>query len=163
MKYLTIDTFNKVIISKKNLVLCDIDDTLITTKTIYLKHKKINTNSFKPNIKLQVPCYIDKNGFNNLLQRLEVTKSKLYFLTSRHEKSSDFTNNQFKLLNINVDNFPILYCGENHKSNIVKKFINTDEYDNIIFIDNLMHNIYNMKKEFGDKVNCFLFKKTMKK
>jgi len=159
MRYSTIDTFNKVLITKNNLVLCDIDDTLITTKKIYLKPKQINTNSFKPNIKLQIPSYTDKNGFMNLLQRLQITGSKLYFITSRHEKSSDFTSNQFKLLNIDIDSYPILYCGENHKSNIVKKFINTDNYDNIIFIDDLRYNIHNMKKEFGDKVTCFLFKK----
>ena len=50
MKYLTIDSFNKVPITKNNLILCDIDDTLITTKTIYLKPKSPESN--KPNIKL---------------------------------------------------------------------------------------------------------------
>jgi hypothetical protein len=157
MKYLTINTFNKVPLTKNNLVLCDIDDTLITNKTIYLKHKL--TNSDKPDIKLKLPSYIDKSGFINLLQRLKITESKLYFITSRNEKSCDFTNNQFKLLDIDINNYPVLYCGENHKSNIVKKFIDTNSYDNIIFIDDLTHNLRIMKKEFGDKVKCFLFKK----
>jgi hypothetical protein len=157
MKYLTINTFNKIPLTKNSLVLCDIDDTLITTKTICLKPKK--TNTAKPNIKLVVPAYIDKNGFTNLLQRLEATNSKLYFITSRNESSIDFTNNQFKLLNIDINTYPILYCGTSQKSNIVKQFIHTNSYDSIIFIDDLMYNIRNMKKEFGDKVSCFLFKK----
>lgn len=154
MKYLTINTFNKIPLTKNSLVLCDIDDTLITTKTICLKHK---TNTTKPNIKLVVPAYIDKNGFTNLLQRLEATDSKLYFITSRNESSIDFTTNQFKLLNIDINTYPILYCGTSHKSNIVKQFIHTNSYDSIIFIDDLMYNLRNMKKEFGDKVSCFLF------
>lgn len=159
MKYLTIDSFNKVPITKNNLILCDIDDTLITTKTIYFKPKSPESN--KPNIKLDIPIYLDKNGFKNLLQRLQITDSKLYFITSRHETSSDFTNNQFKLLNIDIHNYPILYCGKCEKSSIVKNFIDFNSYDNIIFIDDLTHNIRNMKKELGDKVNCFLFKKSI--
>jgi len=159
MKYLTINTFNKVPITKNNLVLCDIDETLITTKTIYLKPKQ-KTNPDAPNIKLNIPSYIDKNGFTNLLQRLQITDSKLYFITSRHETSSDFTNNQFKLLNIDINNYPVLYCGKCEKSSIVKSFIDFNSYDSIIFIDDLTYNLRNMKKEFGEKVNCYLFKKT---
>jgi len=158
MKYLTINTFNEIPLTKNNLVLCDIDDTVITTKTIYLKPKQVN--STKPNIKLHIPTYIDKNGFMNLLQRLQLSESKLYFITSRNENSSEFTANQFKLLNIDINTYPILYCGTSHKSNIVKQYIDTKSYDNIIFIDDLIYNLRNMKKEFGDKVNCFLFKKT---
>lgn len=157
MKYLPINTFNKVPLTKNTLVLCDIDDTLITNRTVYLKPKENNSN--KPNIKLDLPIYIDKNGFFNLLQRLRITESKLYFITSRTEKSKEFTDNQFKLLNIDTNNYPILFCGQTHKSNIVKTHINVGNYNNIIFIDDLTSNLYHMKKEFGDKVNCFLFKK----
>jgi len=159
MKYLTIDSFNKVPITKNNLVLCDIDDTLITTKTIYLKPKSPESN--KPNIKLDIPIYLDKNGFKNLLQRLKNTESKLFFITARNEKSIKFTNQQFKLLNINTNNYPIFYCGETDKSSIVSQFIDTSIYDNIIFIDDLTHNLRKMKKNFGEKVNCFLFKKNI--
>jgi len=159
MKYLTIDSFNKVPITKNNLVLCDIDDTLITTKTIYLKPKSPESN--KPNIKLDIPIYLDKNGFKNLLQRLKNTESKLYFITARNEKSIKFTNQQFKLLNIDTNNYPIFYCGETDKSSIVNQFIDTTIYDNIIFIDDLTHNLRKMKKNFGEKVNCFLFKKNV--
>ena len=159
MKYLTIDSFNKIPITKNNLVLCDIDDTLITTKTIYLKPKAPESN--KPTIKLDLPIYLDKNGFKNLLQRLKNTESKLFFITSRNEKSIKFTNEQFKLLNIDTNNYPIFYCGETDKSIIVNQFIDTTTYDNIIFIDDLTYNLRKMKKNFGDKVNCFLFKKNI--
>lgn len=159
MKYLTIDSFNKIPITKNNLVLCDIDDTLITTKTVYLKPKAPESN--KPSIKLDLPIYLDKNGFKNLLQRLKITESKLYFITSRSEKSIKFTNEQFKLLNIDTNNYPIFYCGETDKSIIVNQFIDTTTYDNIIFIDDLTYNLRKMKKNFGDKVNCFLFKKNI--
>jgi len=159
MKYLTIDSFNKVPITKNNLILCDIDDTLITTKTIYLKPKSPESN--KPNIKLDIPIYLDKNGFKNLLQRLKDTESKLFFITARNEKSIKFTNEQFKLLNIDTNNYPIFYCGETDKSIIVNQFIDTTTYDNIIFIDDLTYNLRKMKKNFGEKVNCFLFKKSI--
>jgi hypothetical protein len=159
MKYLTVDSFNKVPITKNNLVLCDIDDTLITTKTIYLKPKSPESN--KPNIKLDIPIFLDKNGFKNLLQRLKNTESKLYFITARNEKSIKFTNEQFKLLNIDTNNYPIFYCGETDKSSIVNQFIDTTIYDNIIFIDDLIYNLRKMKKNFGEKVNCFLFKKNI--
>jgi len=104
---------------------------------------------------------LDKNGFKNLLQRLKNTESKLFFITARNEKSIKFTNQQFKLLNIDTNNYPIFYCGETDKSSIVSQFIDTSIYDNIIFIDDLTHNLRKMKKNFGEKVNCFLFKKNI--
>ena len=155
MNYSTIKSFNEVHLTNNNLILCDIDETIITNKIMLLKNK----NGNKPDIKLCIPKYIDKDGFLNLLQRLQMTTSKLYFITSRSKKSFEFTNKQFKLLNIDIKKYPILFCGTTKKSDMVKEFIKINEYENIIFIDDLKYNLYYMKKEFGDKINCFLFQK----
>lgn len=155
MKFTTIKSFNEVCLTNNNLILCDIDETILTTKLILLKHKIGN----KPDVRLCIPKYIDKDGFLNLLQRIKMTNSKLYFITSRRKKSSEFTNKQFKVLGIDKKIYPILFCGETKKSDVVKEFIDINEYETIIFIDDLKYHLYYMKKEFGDKVNCILFQK----
>lgn len=155
MNYLTIKSFNEVCLTNNNVILCDIDETILTNKMMLLKHK----NGNKPDVRLCIPKYIDKDGFLNLLQRVQITKSKLYFITSRTEKSIEFTNRQFKLLNIDTKMYPILFCGETKKSDMVKEFIKINEYESVIFIDDLKYHLYYMKKEFGDKVNCILFQK----
>lgn len=155
MKYSIIKSFNEVHLTNNNLILCDIDNTILTNKIIHLKHK----TGIKPDINLYIPKYIDKDGFSNLLQRLQMTNSKLYFITSRGKKSIELTTRQFKILNIDINNYPVLFCGETKKSDIVKECININKFENVIFIDDLKYNLYYMKKEFGEKVNCFLFQK----
>jgi uncharacterized HAD superfamily protein len=155
MGYTTINTFNNIPILEKTLILCDIDDTLITTKKIKLRSNKDNQNV----IHLHLPKYIDKEGFQNLLEKIKITNSRLIFITARSSRSTEFTYNQFKLLNIDNKIYPIVFCGDTSKATIVKKYINVNSFSNVVFIDDLKHNLYHMKQEFGDRIKLFLFQK----
>jgi predicted ferric reductase len=155
MGYTTINTFNDIPIIEKTLVLCDIDETLLTTKIIKLVSNKDNKM-----VKLcYLPKYTDKDGFLALLEKIKITNSKLIFITARRSTFAQITYNQFKLLDIDKNVYPIFFCGETPKSKIVKKNINLNNFSNIIFIDDLKYNLYHMKKEFSDLVKLFLFQK----
>jgi hypothetical protein len=152
MDYTIINTFNDIPVTEKTLVLCDIDETLLTTKKVELTTKEVKK-------KIYLPKYTDRNGFYNLLKKIEMTNSKLIFITARKITATQFTYNQFKFLNIDKDKFPIIFCGDTSKARIVKKYINLKNYSNTLFIDDLKHNLHDMKQQFDNIVKLFLFKK----
>jgi hypothetical protein len=156
MKYSIINSFNNIEITDNSLVLCDIDETLLTNKFIKLKPKKNN----KPVIKMNLPKYTDKIGFLNLMQKLNRTNSKLCFVTSRDIKYFEFTRKQFKFLGINIEKFPVFFCGDTPKGLVIKTKINLSKFKDILFIDDLKYNLDNVKKELGEKVQCILFEKS---
>jgi len=155
MKYPIINSFNNIPIQQNTLLLCDIDETLLTNKSVSLVPNQNN----KPTIKLNLPKYTDKNGFINLLQKLHETNSQIYFITSRNIKYFEFTRRQFKVLGLNIENFPVYFCGDNPKGLIIKQIENINNFDNIIFVDDLKYNLKNVKHELGDRVKCFLFQR----
>jgi len=156
MKYSIINSFNNIEITDNSLVLCDIDETLLTNKFIKLKPKENN----KPVIKMNLPKYTDKKGFLNLMQKLNRTNSKLCFVTARDIKYFEFTRKQFKFLGINIENFPVFFCGDTPKGLVIKTKINLTKFKDILFIDDLKYNLDNVKKELGEKVQCILFEKS---
>jgi len=153
MGYPVLNSFNNVPITQKSLILCDIDDTLLTNKFVKFTANKNN------NLVINLPKYTDKDGFTNLLQKLQKTNSKLYFVTARNIKYIEFTRRQFKILGIDIDKYPVYFCGDIPKGIIIKKFINMTNYKNIIFIDDLKYNLDNVKKELGNRIKCILFQK----
>jgi len=158
MKYSIINSFNNIEITDNSLVLCDIDETLLTNTFIKLKSKQNN----KPIIKLNLPKYTDKTGFFNMMQKLNRTNSKLCFVTARDIKYVELTRKQFKFLGINIENFPVFFCGDTPKGLVIKTKINLTNFKEILFIDDLKYNLDNVKKELGEKVQCILFQKSNK-
>ena len=154
MKYRVINSFDSIDIGDNSLLLCDIDETLFTNKLVRFQSKEN-----KSIIKLILPKYTDKQGFLNLLNKIRQTDSKLYFVTARDIRYFDFTRKQFKLLGINLVNFPVYFCGTTPKGFVIKNQIKLDNFKKIIFLDDLKYNLDNVKKEFGDKIECILFKK----
>ena len=85
------------------LVICDIDETLITFANgiefcnELAKQTLSNTDDFDYIYKLyksiKPPVQTDPDGFGRLVSRLEQTNGKLMFLTARSESASEKTKN----------------------------------------------------------------------
>jgi len=158
MKYIITDNFNNIEISENNLVLCDIDETLLYNKIYYITPKTTITTNTTPK-KINLPIYTDKKGFDIFLEKIKKTNSKLYFITSRTEDLLEFTNKQFKLMNLDSNLYPVIYCGNIDKTIRVKENIDTSIYNKIVFIDDIKYNLYTMHCEFGDKIATYLYRR----
>jgi predicted phosphatase len=63
-------------------------------------------------------------------------------------------------LGINIEKFPVFFCGDTPKGLVIKTKINLSKFKDILFIDDLKYNLDNVKKELGEKVQCILFEKS---
>lgn len=160
--YKTISSFNDVEIKDTNtLVICDIDETLLTwnKKSSDFYHVVIDDFSLcnaKPTeeeihkealiwlgmyCEMFAPIMTDANGFHNLLCRIEKSNSEIMFLTARpkNSNSNNFTRKNFIDIGLDYDKYSIHYTNNNSisKGEYIKKNINTssDKYKQIIFID----------------------------
>lgn len=187
--YKTISSFNDVeIINSNTLVICDIDETLLTwnKKSSDFYHKVIDDFSLidyviKPtqeeiNKKAQQwlcmyhrmfsPVMTDEDGFYNLLNRIEKTNSEITFLTARPKNSStnNFTRKNFLDIGLDYNKYSIHYTDNNSisKGEYIKKNINTSNYNQIIFIDDYEPYIKTVN-DILPNVICYKFEADYKK
>lgn len=172
----TINSFNKVFLSVKNLLLiCDIDDTILT----YDK----NLNHFYEELKLEYPdqnedyylresynrylIYINKNkpfhtdynGFIDMNNKIKELNGKIIFLTARNKRSEIVTRKHFEDIGLNYNDYEIHYTDNRiPKGDYIKYYlINYVNYVNdIIFIDDMTYNIDSVLKIFP-RINCYKF------
>ena len=173
--YLNINSFDNIPITKKTLVLCDIDDTLMYFKDIdrnWWDRQKRECNIFEDDynsqidnimdkwithIRINEPLFTDKAGFNNMMNKIDKTGSKLIFITARPNRLRHTTLMQLHMLDIDTEKCPVYIIGDTPKGEFVKKNIELNEYKNVVFIDDYIKNIENLNGIFGNKVQCFKF------
>jgi hypothetical protein len=174
----TISSFNDVIIRKeKTLILCDIDDTVIS----YDKNFDFFYNSIKttPNMHIQLynevqlqqyayikyvdyrrknkPTHCDYNGFKYMESILKNTGGEIMFLTARDAFSSVITRNQFTQIGLNYDDYKVHYTSSKvNKGYYINKHIDTTKYNDIIFIDDLPVNIETVSL-LCPEITCYRF------
>ncbi len=172
--FTTISSFNQIEIKKKNtLVLCDIDDTLLyypdcdkkcqeILKDMFTIDKNLDYNLELINLKnmykqINSPSHTDYIGFTNLIKKLEKTEGTLMYLTARSECYDKITKCHLKKIDIDKYNFKIHYTNnEISKGEYIKKFINLDEWEEIIFIDDYpsyIESVYNLFPQ----IKCYNF------
>lgn len=169
-----IHTFYSVDIPENSLVLCDIDDTVLVFpkytdafyKEAYDYYTTIgyNTKMADKLVKrdwelyssFKKPSITDKDGFFYLLEQIEKTSSKLYFLTARSDTSHQKTINDLKHVNIDCSKIQIYYTNAALKGNYIKNNIDLLDYNHIIFIDDNDHQLENVKKEIP-LISCYKF------
>lgn len=169
-----IHTFYSVDISQNSLVLCDIDDTVLVfpkySDTFYKEAydyytsigynenltKKLIKNDWELYSSFKKPSITDKDGFFNLLDKIEKTKSKLCFVTARSNSSEQKTINELTHVNIDCNKMPIYYTNATMKGNYIKQNINLLDYEHIIFIDDNDMHLENVKKEIPF-ITCYKF------
>jgi hypothetical protein len=176
MSYPIISTFNDIIIpqDKTPLIICDIDHTLIRPKnnfnfyynTIKDKYDSEEDRIEMANQLLQLSYNIgvisltDKEGFQNLLERINKLNGKLIFLTARGADFHEKTLEDLKYACLEDHNtFDIHYTNAKiTKGEYIK--INRsllDGYNHISFIDDYtsyLDSVYNLHPH----INCYQFK-----
>ncbi len=174
-----INSFNCIEIKEGSLVLCDIDDTVLrydlTLDDFVISTKKhledindyiddedtlaIASNEFANYREINVPYHTDKEGFENLEKKIIETNSKLYFITSRSNQFKTLTESQLELIGINSNKYPIHFTF-NHKmskAEFIEKFIETHEFTQVYFIDDLPTIVKQVKYKFPH-FECFIYK-----
>jgi len=173
--YKTINSFNQIDLNTKTLVICDIDNTLLyqkserTLKEIYEIFQKdfddLPKEEFEKEVKemyqisksMAKPKCSDFDGFNNLVKKVNELDGKIIFLTARNSTSSAWTKRQFEIIGINYDNFNVHYTNNSiTKGNYIKNNIDTNEYENTIFIDDYESYISTVN-EHDKNIICYKF------
>jgi hypothetical protein len=151
-----INTFNDISITKENtLILCDIDDTVLTFKHLdkdfmyfynmikqdfpdedidfIVNEARDFYNTYRSYNK---PIHTDYEGFTNMVTKLKNKNSNICFLTARNEEFKDYTKKDLNNIGINYDDFIIYFTGDKmSKGEYIKNNINLENINEIIFID----------------------------
>jgi hypothetical protein len=173
--YFNINTFDNISITKKNLIICDIDDTMMYFDAIdrnwWKRQKSLYTiydsdydiklehimSKWISHIRINEPLMTDKIGFNNMMFKIEKTGSKMIFITARPNRLRQTTITQLHMLDIDTDASPVYLVGETPKGEFIQKNIDLHGYKKVVFIDDFIKNIDNVVEVFGDKIQCFKF------
>lgn len=173
---ITISSFKDVILTKeKTLVLCDIDDTVLHWPDCDYECQKILDSDY--NICLETkedyeiycrdliytykhinnPIHTDFIGFVSMIQKLKINNSKLVFLTARNKDYSKGTKKHLTQIGLNCDEFDIHYTGSIiTKGEYIQNFINLNEWNDVIFIDDSENNI-NSVINLHPQIRCYKF------
>lgn len=175
-----INTFYDVEITKHNtLILCDIDETVLRyEKTIDHFYKMVKedvpneeeefykneANDFyrmykSMGKKISHPQHTDIEGFNNMIDQLEKINGSMMFITARNEASMEVTCEHLNDININHEKYKIHFTNNKiSKGEYIKKNININDFNDIIFIDDYESYIKSVTNIFNDKIRCYRFK-----
>jgi predicted secreted acid phosphatase len=167
-------SFNEIITTKeKPLVLCDIDDTILrfnyNIKHFYneakLLYPKASNNelvnraehNFYIHRNLNKPFHTDLDGFNDLCKRVQEMNGDIMFITARSHGAEDATKKHFKTIGVEYNKFKVHYLSNTtDKGDYVKKNINLQDREEIIFIDDQDYNLDNIQKVLP-QIKCFKF------
>ena len=79
------------------------------------------------------------------------------FLTARHSESDSWTRRQLKQIGINPEDFEIHYSGSSiTKGEYIKRHINLDGKEDVIFIDDYDSFIKSVK-DLHPQIKCYKF------
>ncbi len=181
--FTTIKSFDQIYIdnTKKTLIICDIDDTILTLDVPY---DKIN-NFIKSDIERQLIDknnkqeiyrrykeyktyyklinrhsykHTDKTGFQNMEKKIH-PESRICFLTARSVKYHVKTIEDLNIIGLEGKKYNINYT-ENivTKGEFIKNFMSdeVEEYEDIIFIDD-NHNFISSVIAHVPKIRCYKF------
>jgi predicted enzyme involved in methoxymalonyl-ACP biosynthesis len=140
-----ISSFDEILhlVDENVLVVLDIDDTILTINGAKEKAK-----------------HTDEEGLSRLLKKIEEHNSGLFFLTARHPDSKDYTLIDLKDINV-PEHIEAFHCGWENKGSHLKYIMESKpvfkKYNVIIFVDDYIDNLYDVKQQFENKVKCFRF------
>uniref|UniRef100_A0A6C0ITH1 FCP1 homology domain-containing protein n=1 Tax=viral metagenome TaxID=1070528 RepID=A0A6C0ITH1_9ZZZZ len=152
----TIASFNDIQLKiSRPLVICDIDETILHFNPTIDQTKSNQCN--QPIKIIYEPTHTDLDGFIELTKRINELKGKLIFLTARKKEDESYTRNNFKSIGLNYDDYKVYYTNNKiSKGEYIYNYIQTSDYDNIIFIDDRADYI-NSVLDYMPYVDCYLF------
>jgi hypothetical protein len=173
MAFKTIKSLKEIPISRNTLILCDIDDTIIAFDKLgkkwwrerfddyferngdYEFSKQAVLKEWIHQIHKQKPVHVDEEGFTDFMERINLSDSTLVFITARHPDLFGLTSYHLKQLGIN-STIDVHYTDETPKGDYIANVIDFEDFEHVIFIDDMEHNIQSVKRVFGDKVEVYL-------
>jgi hypothetical protein len=174
MTVTTIKSFKEIPIQRNTLVLCDIDDTVIVFEKLGKKwwierfddyyarncdfefSEEAVLKEWIHTIRTMRPVHVDKNGFEDFVERIEKTGSTLVFVTARSQDISDLTTLHLNSAGI-YPKTDVHHTNNTPKGDYIATVIDFDDFENVVFIDDMEHNIESVHQVFGEKVELFLF------
>ena len=170
---LSVKSFKDIPIQRNTLVLCDIDDTVIVfeklgktwwrerfddyyerTHDYDLSDKEV-LKEWVHQIQKNEPVQVDEAGFTDFMERINATGSILVFVTARTSDLADLTIAHLKQVGI-TPKTAIHYTNNESKGDYIANVLDFDDFDHVIFIDDMEHNVNSVERVFGDKVTTYL-------
>jgi hypothetical protein len=171
-------SFANIDIKPDSLVLCDIDDTVLTypldlthwfnkTKAHLIAINdywddedcwEIALNEFSDYRKVTKPIHTDDSGFKLMEDKISSTNGQLMFITARSTQYKEKTHQDLKAIGINWNSYPIHFTLDHKmsKAEYVGKFIDTSRYSQIYLIDDNVPTVKLMKLAFPH-AQCYIF------
>jgi hypothetical protein len=84
--------------------------------------------------------HTDEEGFFAMMN----SAAEFAFITARHPTAKDFTDSNFRSMNLDPDNFQIHYCGDIAKGEYIMQNFDLSKYDYVVFIDDQLRNLENV-------------------
>ena len=170
----TVKSFKDIPVERNTLVLCDIDDTVIVFEKLgkkwwrerfadyyerngdYEFSEKAVLKEWIHQIHKEKPVHVDKEGFEDFVERINSTGSTLVFVTARTSDLYCLTLHHLKQVGI-TPKTDVHYTNNTPKGDYIANVIDFDDFDHIVFIDDMEHNVNSVKRVFGEKVATYLF------
>ena len=170
----TVKSFKDIPVERNTLVLCDIDDTVIVFEKLGKKwwrerfddyyerngdydfSEKAVLKEWIHQIHKEKPVHVDKEGFDDFVERINDSGSTLVFITARTSDLYCLTLHHLKQLGI-TPKTDVHYTNNTPKGDYIANVIDFDDFDHVVFIDDMEHNIASVQTVFGEKVDTYLF------
>lgn len=170
----TVKSFKDIPVERNTLVLCDIDDTVIVFEKLgkkwwrerfddyyerngdYEFSEKAVLKEWIHQIHKEKPVHVDKEGFDDFVERINSTGSTLVFVTARTADLYCLTLHHLKQVGI-TPKTDVHYTNDTTKGEYIANVIDFDDFDHIVFIDDMEHNVNSVKRVFREKVATYLF------
>ena len=145
-----IDNFDKIKLYPNSLVFIDLNKTIIS----YIPNKKndllvkkyikgiLTNEEYLKIITTHKPYIINKNKFNEFMNNIKKSGSKIIILTSLNNNIKNYIKKSIKKSNIPIKK--ILFS--NNKGKTIKNIKSTYKYNKLLFIDDSLKKIKTVKK-----------------
>ena len=169
-----IKSFKDIPLNRNTLVLCDIDDTVMVYEQLGKKwwrerfadyYNRNGDYEFSETALLKEwchqinqhkPVHVDKEGFEDFVERIRSTGSTLAFVTARSSDLADLTLSHLNHVGI-TPTTDVHYTSHVPKGDYIADVIDFEDFDHVIFIDDMEYNLNSVQRVFGEKVTRYLF------
>lgn len=150
-----INRFSEIVIRRRLLVLCDIDDTVFCYgKEIeeYWK-SKIDDPGYKKwiNIIKRTNPKLTDDKIHEFIEELIRNDCDFHFVTHRNLLFRDITYKHLSYFNLN--NHPIHFLTGSSKGDYINSNFDISKYEGIVFIDDSIHNILDVEVKVNNSKN----------
>lgn len=167
MNAIQCDSFRDICIPNNSLVVLDIDDTVVLfkemgrawwadrEKELVLLHgatkgRELVMREWVYGAQIHTPVLTDPDEFPHFLQRIFDASAHLVFLTARSAELRQLTEFHLSSCGICIESEQVYFSRE--KGLTLKAIVRSGGFHDVIFIDDMEHNLESVEKELKDAV-----------